>query len=112
MPHGLFLHAVAGGECYMSCVTGSPLDSGQKAPGFFLYISYYGAGLSAHIISWYKNLRMRAKRELGEFCLIKGSEFSTLLLSTSLTVGELTIGLPGLLGDNLAEFRAAVDFHV
>lgn len=55
---------------------------------------------------------MRAKRKLGEFCLIKGSEFSTLLLSTSLTVGELTIELPGLLGDNLAEFRAAVDFHV
>lgn len=55
---------------------------------------------------------MRAKREFGEFCLIKGSELSTLLISTSLTVGELTIGLPGLLGDNLAEFRAAIDFHV
>lgn len=24
MPHGLFLHAVAGGEYHMSCVTGSP----------------------------------------------------------------------------------------
>lgn len=50
------LHAVAGGECHMSCVTGPPLDLkvGQwsESPSVLPYIFLTTAlGLLAHIIS-------------------------------------------------------------